>query len=434
MRLHLIITAALWLTLPTFAYGQFSSGEIVTFSENCLPIGTIIDLAGQNSPEALVARAQIGEARADITAASKLFQPQLSVFGRSGLGDTGITDSGVSNQLGVRASQRVFDFGDSKYAKRAAQAGLEAQQYQAQSTTQSAVISTLRAIIDFQQSKAQSELTAQRREFFREQKTLTQALLSEGGATLTEVANVSSRLAEAEAFYQELQFVRARSQTQINADINRTGQFCNADLKLEQLFPIVEQLQAPGYAKQIAREQNPFLLGLSKRIENLDALDERQRRSRLPVISIVGTGSYASFDQFEDFEFRDRLGVDVSVPIFGGTINSEQERAVARANIARAEHARAIRAAEENIDITLQRIKSLKEQLVHLKETEKQMKLRFDSAQIEKDAGVRTLRDLIEVRLEYEQAGLTRIGSEFEIERQILVLLEQTGISSTQLQ
>lgn len=58
----------------------------------------------------------------------------------------------------------------------------------------------------------------------------------------------------------------------------------------------------------------------------------------------------------------------------------------------------------------------------------------FDSAQIEKDAGVRTLRDLIEVRLEYEQAGLTRIGSEFEIERQILVLLEQTGISSTQLQ
>ena len=57
------------------------------------------------------------------------------------------------------------------------------------------------------------------------------------------------------------------------------------------------------------------------------------------------------------------------------------------------------------------------------------MKLRFDSAQIEKNAGVRTLQDLIEVRLEYEQAGLSRISNEFEIERQYLTLLEQVGIS-----
>ena len=42
---------------------------------------------------------------------------------------------------------------------------------------------------------------------------------------------------------------------------------------------------------------------------------------------------------------------------------------------------------------------------------------------------VRTLQDLIEVRLEYEQAGLTRIGAEFEVERQLIVLLEQVGIS-----
>ena len=292
----------------------------------------------------------------------------------------------------------------------------------------------MRSIIDYQQSLAQSQLTAQRRDFFREQKTLTEALLSEGGATLTELANVSSRLAEAESFYQELQFVQSRSQTQIKSDIQSSRQVCNASVQLEALFPIVEQLQAPGYAKQVVREYSPSLLGLLKRIENLDATLERQKRSRLPVISIVGTGSYASFDRFDDFEFRDRLGLDVSVPLTGGTIRSEQQRASARSNIARAEYARALRLAEENVEITIHRIKSLKEQLVHLRETEKQMKLRFDSAQIEKDVGVRTLQDLIETRLEYEQAGLTRIGAEFEIERQLLVLLEQTGISITRTQ
>ena len=429
MRFVLYLTASLLCVLPALAHSQnaFVGAEPIT--DQCLPIGTIIDLSKQNSPDARVARAQIGEAESDVTAAKKLFEPQLSLFGRSGAGDTGIIDSGVSNQIGVRASQRVFDFGDSKFAKKAARAGLEAQQYQAQSTSNIAVLSTLRAIIDHQQSIAQSELTAQRRDFFREQKTLTEALLSEGGATITELANVSSRLAEAESFYQELQFVQSRSQTQIRSDILSSRKLCNVELNLEELFPVVQKLQAPGYAKQVAREQSPFLLELTKRIENLEATFERQRRSRLPVISIVGTGSYASFDRFDDFQFRDRLGVDVSVPLTGGTIQSEQQRASARSSIAKAEYARALRAAEENIDITLHRIKSLKEQLVHLRETEKQMKLRFDSAQIEKDAGVRTLQDLIEVRLEYEQAGLTRIGAEFEVERQLIVLLEQVGIS-----
>ena len=429
MRFVLYLTASLLCILPALAHSQnaFVGAEPIT--DQCLPIGTIIDLSKQNSPDARVARAQIGEAESDVTAAKKLFEPQLSLFGRSGAGDTGIIDSGVSNQIGVRASQRVFDFGDSKFAKKAARAGLEAQQYQAQSTSNIAVLSTLRAIIDHKQSIAQSELTAQRRDFFREQKTLTEALLSEGGATITELANVSSRLAEAESFYQELQFVQSRSQTQIRSDILSSRKLCNVELNLEELFPVVQKLQAPGYAKQVAREQSPFLLELTKRIENLEATFERQRRSRLPVISIVGTGSYASFDRFDDFQFRDRLGVDVSVPLTGGTIQSEQQRASARSSIAKAEYARALRAAEENIDITLHRIKSLKEQLVHLRETEKQMKLRFDSAQIEKDAGVRTLQDLIEVRLEYEQAGLTRIGAEFEVERQLIVLLEQVGIS-----
>lgn len=429
MRFFLYLTTSMFCMLPTVAHSQNTFIESKSVAGQCLPIGTIIDLSKKNSPDARIARAQIGEAESDITAANKLFKPQLSLFGRSGIGDTGITDSGVSNQIGVRASQRVFDFGDSKFAKKAAQAGLEAQQYQAQSTTNIAVLSTLRSIIDYQQSLAQSELTAQRRNFFREQKALTGALLSEGGATLTELANVSSRLAEAESFYQELQFVQLRSQTQISSDILSSRNLCNGSLNLEGLFPVIQKLQAAGYAKQLAREQNPFLLGLLKRIENLDAEFERQRRSRLPVLSVVGTGSYASFNRFDNFQFRDRLGVDVTVPLTGGTIQSERQRASARSNIARAEYARALRAAEENIDITLHRVKSLKEQLVHLREIEKQMKLRFDSTQIEKDAGVRTLQNLIEVRLEYEQAGLTRIGTEFDVERQLILLLEQVGVS-----
>ena len=133
MRFIIYLAPILFLILPIWAHSQNAFIESESVTGQCLPIGTIINLSEQNSPDASVARAQIGEAESDITAANKLFSPQFSVFGRSGVGDTGITDSGVSNQIGVRASQRLFDFGDSKFAKKAAQAGLEAQQYQAQS-------------------------------------------------------------------------------------------------------------------------------------------------------------------------------------------------------------------------------------------------------------------------------------------------------------
>lgn len=394
---------------------------------SCLPIGRLIDLAKINSPDALIAKARIGGAEAEVVAARSLFKPQLSAFGRSGIGDTGITDSGVSNQLGIRASQRIFDFGDAKYARQSARAGLAEQEFQAQYMSNRAVLSTLRTALDYYQAQDQRVLTAQRRDFFREQESAVKSLLEAGGATLTEVANVSSRLAEAESFFEELEFVKSRALTEIESDTANTSQLCEKPMDIDESFPEVKPLFAPGYAKQVARQNSAFLQSLAKRVEGLTAVEKRQKRSRLPTISLVGTGSYASSNRFENFEFRDRLGVDISVPLYGGTIVSSELQATARSNLANAEYVRAAREIEESIDITLQRIASLKQQLTHRQETERQMEIRFQSAIIEKEAGTKTLSDLIEIRLEYEQAGLTRINNEYEIKRQKLNLLEQVG-------
>ena len=81
MRFFLTITTSLFFVLPSLAHGQDVFIESQSVADQCLPIGTIIDLSRQNSPEANIARAQINEAEADITAAKKLFEPQLSVFG-----------------------------------------------------------------------------------------------------------------------------------------------------------------------------------------------------------------------------------------------------------------------------------------------------------------------------------------------------------------
>ena len=118
----------------------------------------------------------MNEASADVTQARSLFQPRVSGFGRSGAGNTGIVDSGVSNQVGARASQRIFDFGDAKYARLAARSELESREFEADQEANSAIVQTALAILQLQQVSEQQELTKARRDFFAHQYEATNNL------------------------------------------------------------------------------------------------------------------------------------------------------------------------------------------------------------------------------------------------------------------
>jgi len=60
-------------------------------------------------------------------------------------------------------------------------------------------------------------------------------------------------------------------------------------------------------------------------------------------------------------------------------------------------------------------------------EVEKQTRLQFEAAEIEQGAGTQTLRDLIEIRLEFEQAGLATIRTRFDLMRERLNLISLTA-------
>ena len=88
---------------------------------------------------------------------------------------------------------------------------------------------------------------------------------------------------------------------------------------------------------------------------------------------------------------------------------------------------RAEKELEERIKITLKRIASLQAQIPQLKIIEEQIYLQFQSTEKEQIIGTKTLSDFIDIRLQYEEAGLRRIDSEFELQREKLTLLEMTG-------
>ena len=80
-----------------------------------------------------------------------------------------------------------------------------------------------------------------------------------------------------------------------------------------------------------------------------------------------------------------------------------------------------------DVSIIWERLQSLRGQIRLRKDVREQARLQFEAAQIEQNAGTRTLRDLVEVRLEFEAAALAVVSAEFEMKRQSLQLSALLG-------
>jgi len=272
------------------------TSSLTSSTQSCLRFEDVLKLSAQRDPNVIIAKAQESEADAEIKDAKSLFRPQISAFGRSGFGDTGVVDSSISNQVGVRASQRVFDFGDSKYARQAANSGFEAS---LQDTRQAQLLAAQRTglfYLELVEAEEQIELTKRRRDYFSQQLSAVDT---------PERASVASQLADADAFVLELKFRQEQALTQIQIDTGTNASICNAVATKGVLRQRMARLQNPETAAQIALDKNPAVKALDKRADSLEAIRKREKRSRLPVIDIVATGSYSSIGGFNQFEFRE---------------------------------------------------------------------------------------------------------------------------------
>ena len=413
------------ITAPAMAQ---NASPLTSSTDSCLRFEDVLKLSALRDPSVTISKAQESEADAEIKDAKSLFRPQISAFGRSGFGDTGVVDSSISNQIGVRASQRVFDFGDSKYARQAATSGFQASLEDTRQAKLQAAQRTGFSYLEFVEAEEQIELTKRRRDYFSQQLFAIDNLLSRGAATRTERASVASQLADADAFVLELNFRREQAITQIQIDTGTNAMLCNPSATQSVLKQKMARLENPEIAAQIALDKNPGISALSKRADSLEAIRKREKRSRLPIIDVVATGSYSSIGGFDQFAFRDRIGVDISVPLYSGNaIGARNQRASARHAIARGRVLDAERQLRKDVSIGYRRTLSLQSQLLSRQDVEEQTRLQFEAAEIEQKAGAKTLRDLVEIRLEYEQAGFQRIRTKYDLMRQQLQLLTLTA-------
>ena len=401
-------------------------------NNQCLHFDDALKLAAQTDPAVLTARAQQAEAEANITEAKSLFKPQISAFGRSGLGDVGVVDSAIQNQLGLRVSQRLFDFGDAKYARRIANFNLEATAADIRQAQMLAAQESGLLFLSLMEVDEQLEITKQRYDFFKRQLNAVDDLLQRGGATRSERADVAAELAETEAFILELQFQREQSETRLIISTGVDIASCET-VDLNNYFRTqMAGLTSSEQAINRAIDENPALAALEKRADALGAESKRERLNHLPIIDVVGLSSYTSGeDNSSRFELQNRVGLDISVPIFSGNgLRARKRQAAARENAARSEALDARRQLRESVSIIYRRINSLDKQLSSRENVEEQKLEQFSAAEIEYSAGVRALPDLIDIRIDYEQSSLDRIRIQYDLLQQRLQLLIFTSLFS----
>lgn len=412
---------------PVVTYNAQVS-QVTDPQSQCLTLQTAMTVSARRDPSVLLAQAEQASADADLAQARSLFRPQISSFARTGAGDVGLVDSVLQNQIGLRASQRVFDFGDARFAREAARFGQDASRLETDQVKAEAALETGLVGLNALEAQAQIAISFERAAYFERQLASIDTLLADGGATRTERANIASRLAEAKSIIVELQLQQEQALQRVEIDTGLKPELCEKEVQatyLRSALGVFPDLEA---AIQSASLNNPASKALANRVRSETALVRRQRAQRFPVIEVVAISAFSSVGPLQDLTQQNRLGLDVSLPLYSGGAQSAQ---ISRA---RAEEAAATARVAENerdlrLDITAAyaRITSLGELLERRGEVVAQSQIRFEAANTQFEFRAITLPELIEARIEYENAQREAVMTEFDLLRQYLDLLALTA-------
>lgn len=401
-----------------------ASSPAAAQAQSCMSLSELMRVGIGQSPEVAVAQSRLDQAEADIDEARSLRRPQVTSFGRTGVGDTGLTSSQIENQVGVRVSQRVYDFGDSRLAINAAEFNSESLAYSLASQEAQTAFTIAFAYLAGLEAGEMIGVISERRDYFARQEAAITELLARGGATRAERAQVSAQRAEAEADVLELQSQQQQAESRLRAYTGLLVNTCAVGPVTGELEGGLAGLSSVDLLWDAVFSRNPEIAAAQRAVRSLDAQRERERRERLPVIDVVGISSYTYDDQREDWEARDRVGIDVSVPLYtGNAIGARRDRAQARLQQSENELRQLQRDLGERAEVSYRRVLALEAQLSRRQDVAQNQREYFEAIEGEFEFGLGTLPDLVEARLAYESAALDVVRLQFELARERLELL-----------
>ncbi len=395
----------------------------------CLGFEEALVLASATAPEVSAAEARRDRAQADLREARSLRRPQVTTFGRTATGDNGLTSNRLENQVGLQVSQRLFDFGDAGLAEQEASELLGQRRFEIYDQQLEIAYTLADAYLTRLEALEMIEVIAQRRSYFERQRDAVVDLLGTGGATRADRAQIEAQLAGADADVLDLRFRADRAFTRVREYTQQEGAvLCSRTVAGRDMTQALSGLETLDSVVATALRENPQVQARLSSIRSLEAGLSRARRNHLPVVEAVGIVSYVYDDAREDWEGRDRIGVDISVPLYtGSALGARRDRA--RADLALEQSALRVsqRELREQAEIAFRRLMSLEAQLVRREAVAASQQDYFNAISGEFAFGLGTLPELINARLEHERAELDVISARYSLLRQKVELLRLTG-------
>lgn len=391
-----------------------------SLGQSCLAIDQAVRLAASQDPRVDAARARVELAETQFSDALALRRPSFSAFTRTSSGDTGLTANQIENQVGLQVSQRILDFGDARLARSSARNGVRAQEYALQGEQIASAGRAARAVLSFARAGENQTLVEQRIAYFQDLSTRMETLLEAGGATRDSVAGVQARLAAALAEASEFELERTRAAVDLAILTGVETEPCDA-VSESDVIDLARNESAPA-------GDNPQIRGLQREIAAAEADLRRQRRARLPTIDVVAIGSYAYDDIRDEWALRDRVGVDISVPLYeGDRLRARSQRASAQLSLAESELASAQRSLNAELRASAGQVRALQTLRDRRSAAAERKAEELAAVETAFRGGQRTLFELLETRVGLSQARSDLIAVRYALFAEYLRLAELSG-------
>jgi outer membrane protein TolC len=398
-----------------------------TAQANCLPLQSMIENAVTTSPLVQGAKQNAERAQSLLDISRSQWSPKVSAFGRSAVGDSRFGEAQIDNSGGLRASQRLFDFGASSRQRAAAEFGELEAVYLIDAARDDEALKISLAYIDALEAQATIDALRKRLVYIIEKEEAVTVLLSQGAATTLEMSEALAEKARAEADLTEVQFDLADARARLQTWIGSIPNLCSLNAVQDSLAGLLPNDADARDLVALAVRRDPRLAARRARVAKLKIDAKLAKRSRLPVVELVGTSSYG-YDQFnKDWALRNQVGVEINVPLLtGGQLNAETRIAMSEAKIADFEAIELTRDLQKSIRVASARLDNYKVEIIAREKAVAALSGQLESATLEYRVGGRSFSELFEVRLKFDAAAVRLIRLRHDRTRQLAAIVNWT--------
>ena len=397
----------------------------------------IIDLLGdarRYSLEADIARAERSQLEAQRDALGGSAWPQLSTYVQMRGGDYGLSSSSVRNQVGLKATQRIYDFSKSRIQQKSYGHSIDQKAAEAEQRQQESVEEAMDLYLGILLDQKRADLAGQEMDGLEALARQLEELSVDRKVTLDELAQVRAQLASVRISQIQSQSSVSGAMVRLNA---LTGQ---AKIEACPLTSVRAQLGMANAAEAVGGADIDYMVSMQPEVRAADSAiksieleRELEKRSRLPDVQIVGLYTYSQNDFGEAWQERDSVGLEFSVPLLSGGVLKDNRRAVeAKLSSARLQRSVLLRDLATQLRGTLQKMDAMALEVEARREALSIRQNYLREMQAAYDAGFRTMRDLIEVRSEiFDQENMLAEAEVNELFLRMRLLLLSGQLSNT---